>query len=62
MEDLLGADVHRLRCAPTDAAKVLRTMTFALTHPVLGDPRLAEPFTIVDLVLHGITRPGDSAC
>ena len=40
----------------TEAASALRTITFSITHPILGDQRLAEPQQIVDLVLHGICR------
>ena len=54
--DLIGADVHRLRCHPLHAATVLRTMTFSLTHPMLGDAELASPRCVVDLVLHGVLR------
>lgn len=69
--EVFGADADQLRCPSTEAATLLRTTTFALTHPMLGDPPLAEPVRIVDLVLHGVrraggtpltTRPGDPAC
>jgi hypothetical protein len=29
-------------------------VTFALTHPIIGEDRFAEPEDIVSLVLHGI--------
>jgi hypothetical protein len=42
-----------------EAASALRTITFSITHPILGDQRLAQPQQIVDLVLYGIRRrPG----
>ena len=34
---------------------MLRTLTFALTHPMLSDARPSQPDQIVDLVLHGIS-------
>jgi AcrR family transcriptional regulator len=54
---LLEPDVHRLRVPPLDAANALRTMTFALTHPILGNERFTEPEQIVDLLRHGIEAP-----
>jgi hypothetical protein len=42
-----------------DAASALRTITFSITHPMLGDPCLVEPQQIVDLVLYGICRQPD---
>jgi AcrR family transcriptional regulator len=54
--DLIGPDADRLRVSPGEAVTVLRGTVFALTHPLLGDERLARPDRIVDLVLHGIGR------
>jgi AcrR family transcriptional regulator len=54
---LLEPDADRLRIAPADAANALRTMTFALTHPILGNERFTEPEQIVDLLRHGIEAP-----
>jgi AcrR family transcriptional regulator len=54
---LLEPDAGRLRLPPEDAANALRTMTFALTHPILGNERFAEPKQIVDLLQHGIEAP-----
>jgi AcrR family transcriptional regulator len=51
---LLQPDADRLRVPPEDAANALRTMTFALTHPILGNERFTEPAEIVDLLRHGI--------
>jgi AcrR family transcriptional regulator len=53
---LLEPDRHRLRVDPRDAASALRTVTFCMTHPMLGDPDLAQPAQIVDLVLHGLVK------
>jgi AcrR family transcriptional regulator len=53
---LIKPDQDRLRLDVRDAASALRTITFSITHPMLGDPRLIEPQQIVDLVLYGICR------
>ena len=54
---LLEPDADRLRVPPAEAANALRTMTFALTHPILGNERFTEPAQIVDLLRHGIEAP-----
>jgi AcrR family transcriptional regulator len=53
---LIRPDQERLRLDVREAASALRTITFSITHPMLGDPRLIEPQQIVDLVLYGICR------
>ena len=53
---LITPDQDRLRLDVREAASALRTITFSITHPMLGDPRLIEPQQIVDLVLYGICR------
>ena len=53
LAELLGPDAARLRMPVPDAANALRAVTFALTHPMLGDGD-AEPAEIVDLLRHGI--------
>jgi AcrR family transcriptional regulator len=53
---LIKPDQDRLRLGVMEAASALRTITFSITHPMLGDPRLIEPQQIVDLVLYGICR------
>lgn len=53
---LIKPDQDRLRLDVRDAASALRTITFSITHPMLGDPRLIESKQIVDLVLYGICR------
>ena len=57
LAQVLEPDRERLRVDPNDAADVLRTMTFAMTHPLMSDGRNAEPARIVDLVLHGVAHP-----
>ena len=54
--DLIGGDVEQLRFTAPEAVTALRATVFSLTHPLLGDERLARPDLIVDLVLHGIAR------
>jgi len=56
---LIKPDQDRLRLDVRDAASALRTITFSITHPMLGDPRRIEPQQIVDLVLYGICRQPD---
>ncbi len=53
---LIGPDQDQLRLAVMEAASALRAITFAITHPILGDQRLADPEQIVDLVLNGSCR------
>jgi AcrR family transcriptional regulator len=52
---LLEPDHDRLRVPPGEAANSLRAVSFALTHPLVGNDRHSRPEEIVDLVLHGIT-------
>jgi AcrR family transcriptional regulator len=62
---LLEPDRDRLRFNPVEAANAVRTVTFALTHPIIGEDRFTEPERIVNLVLHGILTaptPGGREC
>jgi AcrR family transcriptional regulator len=62
---LLEPDRDRLRFNPVEAANAVRTVTFALTHPIIGENRFTEPERIVNLVLHGILTtptPGGPGC
>lgn len=62
---LLQPDAARLRMPPLAAADVLRTVTFAMTHPMVNDLEPHPPRQVVDLVLHGITVPpatGSRSC
>jgi AcrR family transcriptional regulator len=54
---LLKPDADRLRFDVADAASMLRTITFSLTHPILGEARLSDARHIVDLMLYGISHP-----
>jgi AcrR family transcriptional regulator len=53
---LIRPDQARLRLDVMEAAGALRAISFVITHPILGDQRLADPQQIVDLVLHGICQ------
>ena len=53
---LLEPDQDQLRLDVREAASALRTITFSITHIILGDQRLAHPRQIVDLVLYGICQ------
>jgi AcrR family transcriptional regulator len=55
---LIKPDQDDLRLDATDAASVLRAITFSVSHHILGDQRLTEPQQIVDLVLYGVCRNG----
>ena len=54
---VLEPDADRCRIPAAEAANALRAVTFALTHPILGNERLTEPEQIVDLLRHGIEAP-----
>ena len=51
---LLEPFADELRRPPAEAAGLVRTITFALAHPMLGGDRLASPEQTVDLILHGL--------
>ena len=53
---LLAPDRQRLAYPPADAASLLRTLTFSISHPLLSDRRHSRPEQIVDILLHGIMR------
>jgi AcrR family transcriptional regulator len=58
LAEILEPDRSRLAFTPVEAAGVLRTFTFCLTHPFLSDGRFADPSQIVQLLLHGVlTHP-----
>jgi AcrR family transcriptional regulator len=57
LADLLSADADRLRLDLDAAADALRSMTFALCHPLFGREPAGDPEQVVDLVLHGILSP-----
>lgn len=56
LEAVLTPHAGRLRHSPHDAAAALRTITFALSHPMLSEGDISSPEQITDLVLHGLAR------
>jgi AcrR family transcriptional regulator len=56
--ELLSIEPERFRVEPPVAARMLRALTFALSHPMLvSDP--APATEIVDMLLHGAGAAGD---
>ena len=63
MTRLLEPSRAELRIAPDEAARVIRLLTFAGTHTAMTDGQPLAPEEIVDIVLHGIAKPGKApAC
>jgi AcrR family transcriptional regulator len=54
---IIAPDQDLLRFDPLDSARLLRSLTFTATHPMLSDHRHSESKQIVDLLLHGISKP-----
>ena len=54
LAQLIAPDRDRLAHPPEDAASLLRTLTFSVTHPILSDGRHSDPKQIVDFLLYGI--------
>jgi AcrR family transcriptional regulator len=53
LADLFADEPSRLRIEPNDAARLLRALSLALTHPMMtAEPRIATD--IVDLFLNGV--------
>ncbi|HVF31818.1 MAG TPA: helix-turn-helix domain-containing protein [Acidimicrobiales bacterium] len=61
LADLLRPHRHELRHEPALAARELRALTLALTHPALFGDEPMSPDAIVELLLHGIRGPKGSA-
>lgn len=57
LTELLEPDAEKLRVPPAEAAKVIRMLVFAMTHPKITDDQPMPAGQIVDLVLHGIAEP-----
>ena len=56
LTSLFDDRVGELKTEPQEAARMLRALTMALTHPMLaGEPKTADE--IVELLLHGISKP-----
>jgi len=62
--DVITAPLERhagaLRTSPRTAAATLLAFAFGATHLVSGDDALADPATVTELILHGLSR--STAC
>lgn len=54
VEDLFAPDADRLRQDPVQSARLLRSLVFSGTHPMISDGHLLTSAQIVDLLLHGL--------
>jgi AcrR family transcriptional regulator len=57
LAELLAPDAERLRRSPAEAALLLRSFTFACSHPAMVADEPMTPPEIVDLFLDGIRTP-----
>ncbi|WP_420176123.1 TetR/AcrR family transcriptional regulator [Luteococcus sp. OSA5] len=53
---VLEPDADQLRCTPTEAASMLRSLAFATGHPHVGEAVLTDPERLTSLLLYGITQ------
>lgn len=53
---VIGRDAQRIRISPEEAARLLRLLVFAGSHPRITDDKPLSAVEIVDLLLHGIAR------
>lgn len=58
---LFQPDAAALRRSPLEAAMVLRSLTFAGTHPMMVDEP-TPPSEIVDVLLHGVLSAEEGTC
>jgi AcrR family transcriptional regulator len=58
---LIGADSGHFKLPVERVAELLRGMTFAASHPHLTDSTPLLPEEIVDVILHGVLKPGRDA-
>ncbi len=54
---VIRPDADRLRCPPDRAATLIRSLTFAVTHPMIAEDVDLSPGQIVDTLLYGVARP-----
>ena len=61
---IFESDAEHLTRAPTDAARILRGLTFACVHPAFGREEPLTSHEIVAVLLDGIRRaePGEASC
>ncbi len=55
---LIGGDSQHFKLPVERVAELLRGMTFAASHPHLTDSKPLMPEEIVDVILHGVLKPG----
>lgn len=60
--EVIGPDQPQLRVEADAAAALLRTLTFAVTHPMLADERHSAPEQVVEVLLYGITNRAGLSC
>jgi len=56
--ELFADNAGQVRVEPQEAARLLRSITFACTHPLLRDEPMTAP-DIVEQFLHGCAKGGD---
>jgi hypothetical protein len=55
---LIATDRERLTLPVERVAELVRGLTFAASHPHITDAQPLVPEEIVDVILHGVLRPG----
>lgn len=58
IEDLIAPDADALRVSPAQAARTVRMLTFAGTHPGVTDETPMSASEIVSILLHGVLNSG----
>ena len=58
---LIAADRQRFTLPVERVAELLRGLTFAASHPHITDLKPLLPEEIVDVILHGVLKPGTDA-
>ena len=58
---LIAGDSQHFTLPVERVAELLRGMTFAASHPHLTDSKPLMPAEIVDVILHGVLKPGRDA-
>ena len=58
---LIAGDARHFKLPVERVAELLRGMTFAASHPHLTENKPLIPEEIVDVILHGVLKPGSDA-
>ena len=61
LSSLIAGDSRCFKLPVERVAELLRGMTFAASHPHLTDSKPLIPEEIVDVILHGVLKPGSDA-